>query len=154
MEFFFSMEVSSLVFPVLWDIQSVSSFLFEEKIKNSKLNDINLSLRYIPIIMEGERLKKYPSRSSVNKKKNIILSAPQLKIDIFINFPHENMMIEYFSGIDFFFPGMIKLEIDLNFIEDFRRICEEIFFISSNKEEFNAVLRKINERRDALIPVP
>lgn len=109
--------------------------------ENSSLKDLNIKLRYIPIVMPVHMREKYTERSKARIKQAIYDCAPQLDYPTFVDGPLEAQCIEYLRGIALSSPHLKKFGATAQQIEDFdtivagapQRIYEEIKAAESKK---------------------
>lgn len=86
--------------------------------------DIELTIRFVPIVMPYEFHSKYKERSRIYIKKNIYDLSPHLHFDVFIVDDYESQINEYIDGIKKCIPNLEKFAIQNLDIEQFDRTIE------------------------------
>ena len=101
--------------------------LINEELGKSELSDLDLHIRYIPIVMINSALEEYPTRSKFYG--NVLLSAPQIEYGVFLSGDR------ILDQIQVFFAGLRKdldlVEIDL-WNKKYRIELDNILMIAEN----------------------
>jgi hypothetical protein len=87
--------------------------------ENSSLNDLNIELRYIPIVMDPESLANYPERSRAKIKQKVYVCAPQLDYQTFVDGTLSDQLDEYLAGIALSSPFLKKFGATPEQVRDF-----------------------------------
>jgi hypothetical protein len=77
---------------------SIEERLNKDLAKSSLLN-LNVQIRYVPIVMPSDMIARYPARTNVQKSKRLLDCAPQLDYDAFIDTDFPRALHEYIQGI-------------------------------------------------------
>jgi hypothetical protein len=85
----------------------VESYL-NEKLDTIQLNNLQLKIRYVPIVMPKCLISKYPERSICRIRSMIYDCAPQLDYETFLNGSSGDKIQEYVRGIFSSVPHLFK----------------------------------------------
>lgn len=88
----------------------------------SSLADVDLKLRYIPIVMPVEMHERYMERSKARLKQRIYVCAPHLKYDVFVSGHLEQQLEEYLRGVESSTKHLHKFGLKQNQIFEFEQI--------------------------------
>lgn len=94
------------------------------QIAQSDLSDLDLEIRYIPIVMRPEWIERYPARSSARIKQRIYVCAPQLDYQIFLTGTQSEQLKEYVRGVATSLPHIHKFGLTKNQTEIFAKILD------------------------------
>lgn len=119
MIFWESCEAERMAYGNLVAVAKAATPYLNEEFENSLLRDLNIKLRYIPIVMPEQNRTSYPERSKARIKQAIYDCAPQLDYPTFVNGPLDAQCIEYIRGIALSSPHLKKFGATLEQIADF-----------------------------------
>lgn len=89
------------------------SVAVEEALKtaicSSSLQDLDVKIRYIPIVMAEAGRKRYLARSRLERKNRIYNCCPQLAIEPFLSGTNNERYAEYMAGLRECGPALAKL---------------------------------------------
>lgn len=88
----------------------------------SSLSSLEVTLRYVPIIMPEGMRDRYPDRSKLRQKEGIYDCSPQLDYGVFLSGAFEDYLREYVRGIASSSPYLARLGASAEQIEEFERI--------------------------------
>jgi hypothetical protein len=86
--------------------------LINERLQSGELSDVDLKVRYVPIIMPPDRAADYPARSKVSTQQRLLDCAPQLNFDAFSGPSVETSAEEYLQGLIACIPLLETLGMD------------------------------------------
>jgi hypothetical protein len=86
---------------------------------HSSLKNLNIKLRYIPIVMKPESIHRYPERSKSRIKQRIYDCAPQLDYQTFVDGDLSACLDEYLRGIALSSPHLKKFGATPEQVRDF-----------------------------------
>ncbi len=92
-------ETERLAYPALADVRDMVEEHVNQRFQDSILNSLNVTVRYIPIVMPDELRAKYPARSKLRLKENLYDCAPQLKYEVFTGSSLEAQVGEFVAGL-------------------------------------------------------
>jgi hypothetical protein len=127
MEFFFSSEVDQSALHQMFETRAKMKPLLEEMIAGSSLADLDVEVRYVPIIMKVEDRAHYPARSRVRRKERVYSCAPQLDIEPFLTGTPSDRFAEYIGGLRECGPALAKLGATEEQAAEFNRILVDLF---------------------------
>lgn len=78
-------------------------------ILDSPLQDLDVKIRYIPIVMDENGRQKYKARSRLERGKKIYNCCPQLAIQPFLTGTPRERFAEYLGGLTECGPALAKL---------------------------------------------
>ena len=88
----------------------------------SNLATLEITLRYVPIIMPEGMRQRYPARSKLRKKERLYDCSPQLNYDVFVTGSFEAQLREYLQGLCEAAPHLAKLGATPEQINEFNLI--------------------------------
>lgn len=89
---------------------------------NSSIADIDLTIRYIPIVMPRDMHYRYKERSASRIKQRIYDCAPYLDYDLFVSGNFYAQIKEYLRGIETSIPHLRKFGLEDKQIKEFSNI--------------------------------
>ena len=102
---------------------AISGYLVEQYLKmaiaKSGLTELDVKLRYVPIIMPKDSLDLYPARSELREKEKLYDCAPQLSFEIFVSGKLDEQLKEYLLGLAEATPYLAKLGASINQVNEF-----------------------------------
>lgn len=101
--------------------QCVEAYLSTALAKSS-VSNVDLTLRFIPIVMPMDMHERYNERSKARVKQRIYDCAPHLDYDVFVSGTLEQQVCEYLRGIAMSAPHLHKFGITLNQVQEFEQI--------------------------------
>jgi hypothetical protein len=110
MEYGCSVETEKCVSERVLFIARATEQMIAERLVAGELSNIDILVRYVPIIMNPEWAKHYPSRTKVSHKHRVLDCAPQLNFEKFSDGPLDGAAKEYVSGIIDCLPLLAKLK--------------------------------------------
>lgn len=96
-----------------------------EALKISSIADLELTIRYVPIVMPKEMHDRYKERSKARIKQKIYDCAPHLDYDVFVSRDFDSQIAEYLRGISLSVPHLGKFGLKAEQIEVFSSILAE-----------------------------
>lgn len=103
--------------------QSVEPYIVSA-LNNSLLSNIDMLIRYVPIVMPIDMHERYPARSKSRIKQRIYDCAPHLEYEIFVTGNFEQQIKEYLRGIALSIPHLEKFGLSAPEIFAFKEIIE------------------------------
>jgi hypothetical protein len=119
MIFWESCEAERMAYGNLAIVSKAAEPYLNKEFDGSSLNDLHITLSYIPIVMPEQGRKNYPERSRAKIKQSVYLCAPQLDYPTFVNGSLDAQCIEYMRGIALTSPHLKKFGATLEQIADF-----------------------------------
>ena len=101
--------------------QRLNSLLSE-----SRLADVDLQVRYVPIVMPPDLLERYPARSRAHIEKRIIDCSPQLNHSVFSDGTPALRRKEYLAGLRTAKAFMPQFNITSDEIAEFEAILTTV----------------------------
>lgn len=117
MELFYSTESHISVAEGITSTKRSLGARLDGIVANSILSDLDVRIRYIPIVMPPERAHAYPARSRVERANRIYNACPQLDYQVFLDGSDEDMKREWISGLDSVAGGLKKLGVSKEHID-------------------------------------
>jgi hypothetical protein len=97
--FWASAEVFRLASPGLDRARKSVGPYLNAVFASSSLASLDATIRYVPIAMPEDMLKRYPARSKLRKAERVYECAPQLNYDVFVAGTFEQQLREYLRGV-------------------------------------------------------
>jgi hypothetical protein len=91
-------------------------------LNESLLKNVELEIRYVPIVMPSDMHKIYPQRSRAHVKKKIFDCAPHLCYEVFNSTDYAQQISQYVRGIEQSVPHLAKFGLTPVQIEAFEHI--------------------------------
>ena len=98
----------------------------EAALAKSSLRDLEVKIRYIPIVMDDEAKARYPARSRLERKNRIFNCCPQLPIEPFLSGGLKDRFQVYVDGLRECGPAMVKLGASGEQVAEFDRLLDEV----------------------------
>ena len=93
----------------------------------SVLADLNIKIRYVPIVMDNEARLNYPARSKARLKEKIYDCAPQLAYQPFIVGNWSEQVCEYLLGLNGCCEGITKFGATDGQVAKFKEILRQAY---------------------------
>ena len=122
MEFWGSAEVHGPAFDDLVRAEKCVEPYLNAAFAKSTLADVDLLLRYVPIVMPVDMHERYKERSKALKKQRIYDCAPHLNYDLFVSGTLEQQLNEYLRGVALSVPHLHKFGLTLEQVREFEEI--------------------------------
>ena len=94
-------------------------------VANDPLRDLEVKIRYVPIIMDESRRVRYPARSRLERKNRIYNCSPQLAIEPFLTGTPTQRFTQYIGGMRECGPALAKLGATDEQVAAFNRILDQ-----------------------------
>jgi hypothetical protein len=107
-------------------VRRVIEPLLNHRLTNSRFANVQLLLRYVPVIMPTEILDRYPARSRARIKQRVLECAPQLRYETFVSGSFNDQVDAYLNGIRTASSSMKKFGISPAEIGDFEQLLAAI----------------------------
>lgn len=91
------------------DVAAQAEAAIETIIKDSPLHDLDVKIRYVPIIMGEKDRARYPARSRLDRKNRAYNCSPQLPIEPFLTGTLAERFTVYLNGMRECGPALKKL---------------------------------------------
>jgi hypothetical protein len=131
LEFWASSEtdvsVSDSVDTVRHSIEPYLNMAFSQSI----LSTLEITLRFVPIIMRPEWALRYPARSKARIKARVYDCAPQLDYEIFVSGCRQEQVAEYIRGVELSAQHLPKFGATRQQVDVFLEIMAEARFASA-----------------------
>lgn len=124
MEFWASAEVSQVAFESIANCADCVEPFLNKEFGRSKLAELDLKIRYVPIVMPDKMHAEYKERSRAYLKKNIYDCSPHLDFRTFTSAGFPEQLTEYLRGIRLCCPHLKRFGANLDQISDFNRITK------------------------------
>jgi hypothetical protein len=99
MKILVSSESDALAYESLARLSVDVEQRLNEVLSDSSLAEVDLQIRYVPIVMPPELQARYPARSKALVKSKVLDCSPQLNYSIFADGTSELQFKEYLRGI-------------------------------------------------------
>ena len=126
MDFWASSESCAPAGSALEKVRNFVEPCINDYLQNSALSKLQLTIRYIPIVMPEDMRQFYKERSKVRLKQNIYDCAPYLDFGIYTEGEYRTQVIEYLRGISTSIPHLKKFGLTSQQIEEFSSILENV----------------------------
>ncbi|OYW58806.1 MAG: hypothetical protein B7Z10_11675 [Rhodobacterales bacterium 32-66-7] len=124
MEFFFSSEVDKTALFQMHEVGEAVRISLTDAVAKSTLSELDVRVRYIPIIMKAENLARFPARSRLERKNRIFNCCPQLDIQIFLTGTRSERVAVFVNGLRECGPALAKLGATSEQVAEFDRILD------------------------------
>jgi len=122
MEFWASAEVHGVAFDDLETTRKCVEPYLNTAFAQSSLADVDMELRYIPIVMPVDMHERYTERSRARVKQRVYACAPHLDYDLFVSGTLEQQLNEYLRGIALSAPHLHKFGLTPEQVGEFEQI--------------------------------
>lgn len=106
---FHSYEVSKSAHLSLAKTRALAAPALEAAIQSSVLRDLDVEIRYVPIVMDADGRERYKARSRLEHRNRIYNCCPQLDIDPFLTGTDAERLTTYVNGLRESGPAIAKL---------------------------------------------
>jgi len=124
MEFVFSSEVDKTALFQMHEVREAVRISLEDAVAKSTLSELDVRVRYIPIIMKAENLERFPARSRLERKNRIFNCCPQLDIQIFLTGTQSERVAVFVNGLRECGPALAKLGATSEQVAEFDQILD------------------------------
>jgi hypothetical protein len=100
MRFWASSESDRFCGPALVASEKLVEPLIIAALAEEPLADLEVKIRYVPIVMDEQGQRRYPARSRVRKAQRLYDCAPQLDYLTFKKGRSEEQLAEYLRGLE------------------------------------------------------
>jgi hypothetical protein len=99
LEYVVSSESDAAAYPAVDQVSRAVELAFRDALRSSPLHDIQLTLRYVPIVMPTGLRERYPPRSKARVKQRILDCSPQLSYEPFVGDSFRSQLEAYVQGL-------------------------------------------------------
>ena len=119
MRIVYSAELEGEVLVAFNDVVLATERPLEAILEDSRLRDLDVLIRYVPIIMGERNRLRYPARSRLDRKNRAFNCSPQLPIEPFLTGTPEERISAYLNGLRECGPALKKLGANAAQVEAF-----------------------------------
>lgn len=124
MEFWASSESCNLADSSLEMARRCVELYLNAAFAKSSLANVDMMLRYVPIVMPVDMHQRYSERSRARIKQRIYDCAPHLDYELFVSGRFEQQLSEYLRGIVLSAPHLHKFGLTSAQVREFEQILE------------------------------
>lgn len=119
-------EVDLPAYDALTKVRRTVEPLLNSSLSQSSLAELDILLRYVPIVMPVSAKDGYPERSAADYAKKIYDCSPQLNFEVFVSGTFGDQLQEYINGIAVAGPHLSQLGVSAEHISEFENILKEV----------------------------
>ncbi len=124
MKFWASSESFTPAFRRVNEVRRAAEPYINEAISKSCLDQLSIEFRYIPIVMPTDLAVKYPARTIARIRQRVMVCAPHLKYELFLNTDFAVSLREYLLGIADCVDGISRFGATPDQVVTLRKILE------------------------------
>lgn len=117
-----ALETYREVYESVEDVRRLVEPYLVAALDKSSLATVDVTLRYVPIVMPRGMRERYPARSRLRKREKAYDCSPQLDYDIFLNGSFARRLDEYLRGLSPAGPRLAELGVSPTQMADFSAI--------------------------------
>ncbi len=121
----YSAELERGILDAYNDVSARTEAALEAAIKDSPLRDLDVKIRYVPIIMGEEFRLRYPARSRLERKNRVFNCSPQLPFQPFLSGTLAERLTVYINGMRECGPALKKLGATAEQVDAFGAVLDK-----------------------------
>lgn len=125
MEFWASSETYLPASAGVESVRQTTEPILNRLLAQSRFADVQIRIRYIPIVMPSVMHEKYTPRSQARLKQRILDCAPQIDYDVYLDGDFPKQLDTYLDGIKTAFPMLLKFGLTLTDVSDLKALLSE-----------------------------